>query len=366
MHTESAQHIAVIGSGLAGSACAQVLVRAGHVVQVFDKARGPGGRLATRRMAWQDAQGQACMTRLDHGAVGLTAQSPAFQQFLSQAHEAGCLAEWAPRWATPPDSAETLWVPLPDLPALAQHLLRSMPATWSFAVDALHKDTHGWRLAAGSQWHEGVFDAVVLAIPPAQAAPLLGPHRSDWARSAALARMQPCWTLMGVADDPDDQLGAALGGDLAKPVAGPLAWVVRQDARPGRQRVAGQSHWVVHARAGWSRQHLETSADEVQAHLQAAFAELLGRPVHWLHSVAHRWRYALPQAAALGTTPAGDCWWDAVQGLGVCGDFLGTGGAEGAWLSAQALCAAMLQPTLNPPTGDAACGAKALSPHQAA
>jgi len=55
-----------------------------------------------------------------------------------------------------------------------------------------------------------------------------------------------------------------------------------------------------------------------------------------------------------------------VQGLGVCGDFLGTGGAEGAWLSAQALCAAMLQPTLNPPTGDAACGAKALSPHQAA
>jgi deoxyribodipyrimidine photo-lyase len=35
--------------------------------------------------------------------------------------------------------------------------------------------------------------------------------------------------------------------------------------------------------------------------------------------------------------PVGHCWWCPDQGLGVCGDFLGGHGVEGAWLSGQAL-----------------------------
>lgn len=59
----------------------------------------------------------------------------------------------------------------------------------------------------------------------------------------------------------------------------------------------------------------------------------------------HRWRYSLPQAH--GTTPAPSFWWDAAQGMGVCGDFLGGCGDEGAWLPAQAWSAALLQPASN-------------------
>jgi renalase len=178
---------------------------------------------------------------------------------------------------------------------------------------------------------------VVLALPPAQAAPLLSPHRCDWARHASVAPMQPCWTLMGVADAPDK----ALGWDLARPPAGPLAWLLRNDARPGRERVPGQAHWVAHARSGWSRRHLEQPAEWVQQQMQAALADWLGSAVHWQHSAVHRWRYALPRLQ--GAAPVESCWWDAALGLGVCGDFLGGLGVEGAWLSAQSLCTALLQ-----------------------
>ena len=41
--------IAIIGAGLAGLTAARVLSRAGRGVRVFDKSRGTGGRLATRR-----------------------------------------------------------------------------------------------------------------------------------------------------------------------------------------------------------------------------------------------------------------------------------------------------------------------------
>jgi hypothetical protein len=38
------------GSGIAGATGGHALALAGHPVYVFDKARGPGGRLATGRL----------------------------------------------------------------------------------------------------------------------------------------------------------------------------------------------------------------------------------------------------------------------------------------------------------------------------
>ncbi len=344
MAISKAQVIAVIGAGIAGAACARALTLAGQSVHVFDKSRGPGGRLATRRVEWVDRQGQACTTRLDHGAVGITARSEAFQTFVDHALQAGCLAEWAPKLAAgslPLEDGARLYVPAPDMPALCRRLLDGGAATWSFAVDGLHKSPLGWQVQAGGERHPLQFDAVVLALPPAQAAPLLGPHRPDWARRASVAPMQPCWTLMGVADAPRDAPAPAPSWDLARPPTGALAWVLRNDARPGRARMPGQVHWVAHARSGWSRRHLEQPPAWVQQQLQAALAECLGRPVDWHHGAVHRWRYAVPQAHSVA--PAASCWWDAAQGLGVCADFLGGAGVEGAWLSAQSLSAALLR-----------------------
>jgi renalase len=178
---------------------------------------------------------------------------------------------------------------------------------------------------------------VVLALPPAQAAPLLAPHRPDWAQRASLALMQPCWTLMGVARRPVSDRH----WDVGRPKQGPLAWVMRNEGRPGRESSADEAHWVVHARADWSQQHLEEPAAWVQARMQAAMHEWLGEPIEWQHVVVHRWRYAMPQTS--GDAPARQCWWDAARGLGVCGDFLGGTGVAGAWQSAQALIESVLQ-----------------------
>ena len=351
MAARNVQRVAVIGAGIAGAACARALTLAGHSVHVFDKSRGPGGRMATRRVEWVDRQGLACTTRFDHGAFGITARSAAFQAFVDEATRMGGLAGWAPKLAAsslPREESGPLYVPVPDMPSLCRGLLGGVAATWLFAVDDLHKSALGWQVAAGSERHHAPFDALVLALPPAQAAPLLGPHRSDWARQASLAPMQPCWTLMGVAAaaaDTDTDTAARTphpvpGWDLARPSTGPLAWVLRQDVRLGRERVPGQAHWVVHAQAGWSRRHLEQPAAWVQQQMQEALAESLGRRVDWHHCTMHRWRYAQPQASRLAR--AESYWWDAAQGLGVCGDFLGGCGVEGAWLSARSLMAQLL------------------------
>lgn len=86
--------VAVIGSGIAGASCAHALASAGCAVQVVDEARGAGGRLATRRLEWLDAQGRRRMARLDHGAPPITARGALFQQSLASAGRAGLVAPW--------------------------------------------------------------------------------------------------------------------------------------------------------------------------------------------------------------------------------------------------------------------------------
>ncbi|MCY7314558.1 MAG: NAD(P)-binding protein [Rubrivivax sp.] len=329
---------------MAGAVCAQALAQAGHAVQVFDKSSGPGGRLATRRFEWLEAvDGQALQrtTPLDHGAIAFKAQCPGFQAFIHHAKQAGCVSDWVPVLApgSRPVAIGQRLVPTPDLPALCRHLLQGVSASWSFAVDALQKGPLGWQLQAAGGRQSGWFDAVVLALPPAQAAPLLGRHRVDWARHTSVAPMQPCWTLMGMAA----AHGPAPAWDLAQPPSGPIAWVLRPDARPGREPVPGHAQWVVHARSGWSRRYLEETPAWVQAQLQAALDAWLGRAVDWRHAAVHRWRYALPLVRPESQAPRH--WWDAAQGLGVCGDWLGGGccGVEGAWWSGHTLASAALE-----------------------
>ncbi len=45
-----ADRIGIVGAGMCGLAAAAELVAAGREVAVFDKSRGIGGRLATRRV----------------------------------------------------------------------------------------------------------------------------------------------------------------------------------------------------------------------------------------------------------------------------------------------------------------------------
>ena len=63
--------IAIVGAGLAGLSCAQALRAGGADVQLFDKGRGVGGRMATRRV--DTPLGPATF---DHGAQFLTAHDP--------------------------------------------------------------------------------------------------------------------------------------------------------------------------------------------------------------------------------------------------------------------------------------------------
>jgi renalase len=337
--------VAIIGAGLAGAACARALVDAGIAVTVFEKSRGPGGRMATRRASYVDAQGKEQTTEFDHGAPFFEAANPMFRAILAQAERAGCVVPWHPRargqW--PGTSTQNVFVPVPNMPALARHILDGISVQTGQQVHKLLQSNTGWQLLFTDGSTSAMFDHVVLAIPPVQAAVLLAGHQREWSNKLAALKMNPCWTLMMVSD-PIDTDWDLINGD-----GGVLSLVVRNDHKPTRVAPPACATWVVHASTEWSVDHLEDDPQSVTDALVAAFEREMPPRLkfRYHYRAVHRWRYALRPTAA--KTEAAS-WSDAALGLSVCGDFLSSAGVEGAWLSGTRAGAALIRVSIESAT----------------
>ena len=340
LHTRparGARHVAVIGAGMAGLSCATALHHAGCRVTVLDKSRGPSGRMSTRR-----AEGWQC----DHGAQYFTARDPAFATQVQAWADAGCVAPWSPRlraWSrdagwSQPGEAVTRWVGVPRMTAPAASLVGALQAAGhvlhlQHTVTGLLRGPQGWQVQVAEADAPGMgtaFDAVVLAVPSPQAAPLLRPVAPSWAAGVQAVRMRGSWALMVRFERPQ---AATLGWEAAFVNTPPLRWVACDSHKPGRP--SGVETWSLHADADWSDAHIDDEPDTVAAAMLAAAAELgLPAPAAW---TAHRWRYAdtAPQ-------PVRPEVWDPALRLGLCGDWINEGKVEGAWLSGQELARTML------------------------
>ena len=315
------QHIAVIGAGIAGLSCATALQKAGHTVELFDKGRGIGGRLSTRRNdLWQ----------CDHGAQYFTARQPNFILQVEHWIEAGVVAVWEPvlrvyqdgQWSSPQGTLKR-FVGLPGMSAPARALAQELSVQTSTTIQAMSHTPQGWQLTSTEQGLlPNHYSKVVFAIPPLQVGPILGSHSKKISTVADSIVMQPCWTVMMQFEAPLD-----MPFDAAFINSGPLSWVARNSSKPDRK---GQESWVMHATPAWTQAHLELKPEEIIPLLLAEFQKL-GGPQPYTCS-AHRWRYASSDTSiAVGSV------WDAETAIGLCGDWLNGGRVEDAWLSGQAL-----------------------------
>lgn len=322
---------AIIGAGLSGLACAHELVNAGHHVTLFDKGRGPGGRMSTRRVA--TPAGEACF---DHGAQFFTARDPRFQTLVAELMAKGAVALWdstrvrrGKDGTTSPLFDEPIYVGTPGMNGLVRGLAEGLNVRWGQRVSAVGGQPGAWMLALDTGAAEGPFEAVICAIPAEQVDALLGTPAPAQAQAANKVRSVPCWAGLFAFD-----ARLPLSWGLARFDDHPVIDVISATLdKPGR---TGPAAYVVHARSDWSTRHLEDSADEVATHLLGVLAEVAGLPVEALPATlvrqAHRWRYSRVETGA-----GQDFIYDAGLRIGVCGDWLTAPRVESAWLSGHLL-----------------------------
>lgn len=315
--------ICIIGGGMAGLSAAVALAGLDQSIIVLDKGRGPGGRMAARRVAIAGQQ-----VSFDHGAQYFTARDPAFREQVAAWEAAGVAARW-------PAAGDDAWVGTPGMNAPIRAMAASLDVRWGERAEHLRRDGLRCHVDAGD--HSFTASTVLVAVPAEQAAVLLAEPAPDLAALAASVTSAPCWAVMAGFAAP-----LSITADTFRSDTAPVSWAARNSAKPGR---GGGEAWVIHASPNRSLELIDLPKDEVAATLLAEFFAATGAaPAAPSHLDAHRWLYALPQALK-----GEGARFDPDLRLGIAGDYCHSPRVEGAWLSGRRLAAMV-------------CGALAESP----
>ncbi|APE29088.1 NAD(P)/FAD-dependent oxidoreductase [Aurantiacibacter gangjinensis] len=307
--------IAIVGAGMAGLTCASRLAEAGRAVRVFDKGRGPGGRMSARRV---ELDGETL--HFDHGAQYFTARDERFRRQVERWHGEGVIAPW-------PAAKDGAWVGTPAMNAPIRVMADALGVQFGARVEAIRADESGWVLE-GDGLPDEAFATVICAVPAEQVAPLFARHHNHLAELAQATVSDPCWTVMAAFDGRVD-----LNDTIHD--AGAIGWAARNNSKPGR---AEPECWVIQGSPDWSREYLEEEAEAVVRLLLEEFRTQAGGALPPLrHAAAHRWRYARSGDAGEGAI------WDADKRIGACGDWLKGPRVECAFLSGWELAEAILK-----------------------
>ncbi len=312
--------VVVVGAGLAGLSAATSLVEAGHSVVVLDKGRGPGGRMATRRIG---------AATFDHGAQFFTVRSDEFAAEIQPHIDSGLVYEWCTGFTAVGDGHPRYAV-RGGMNALAKLVAAPLDVRSNSLVFAVRD---GAKLAWSVGLDDGTAieaDAVIVTCPVPQSYSLVMPSgielpetliRTEYDRTISL--------LLGLSDAP---LVPEPGG-LQNPTD-TLSFVADNQ----RKGVSHAAALTIHANATWSEAHWGDDVATVTDALTVAAADFIGGAAI-INAQVKRWRFGTPRSI----------WpercWTAPVGRGplvLAGDAFGGPKVEGAVLSGRAAASAVL------------------------
>lgn len=326
--------IAIIGAGISAAAAVSVLKQHPCQVSVFEKSRGPGGRMSSKR---------ALAGSLDLGAQYFTARDADFLAQVATWRDQGLVQQWSMQpWVfehgviSRSDDQQQRYVGTSTMHQMIVPTFANVETHYqckinelSFITSNVSSHSQGqWQLCSEQGECYGGFDALLLTCPPEQSYQLLlgAPICSQIPRNSLL----PCWAVLLELATPT---GVAMDTIFVK--EGAASWIARQSTKPGRQSARlrdveqAPEQWVVHFSAEFSMQQLETSSERISELAAAELSRVVGRTVEVAAALCHRWLYASydPAMAPCGVL------YDAKMHLALAGDWTLGGRVENAWLS---------------------------------
>lgn len=289
--------VVVVGAGISGLVAARELVARGVEVEVIDKGRSPGGRLATRRI------GEAT---LDHGAQFFTVRTPAFRRTVDEWIARGLVTMWSRGFGA--DDGHPRYVASAGMNSLAKDLADGLDvscSTMAFAVTPGSDGGRPWRVVIDDGTARDA-DHVVVTTPLPQAFALLVDAgieldeqlmRTDYDRTIALLATldrPPTVAHPGGIQNPNDDV-SFVGDNQAKGVS----------AAPAL---------TLHASAPWSDAHWDDDVDTLRERLVESAAPWVAA-TSIVEAQVKKWRFATPRS--VWPDP---CWVSPDGGVVLAGD----------------------------------------------
>ena len=322
------KNIAIIGAGLSGLVAAKQLGNVANVT-IFEKSKGVGGRIATRRSG---------LYSFDHGAQFFTPKTELFKEFLKPMIIEGHVKRWdgdfveminreislKHKW----DASLPHYVGAPSMNSFAKRLSVGTDIRQNTLVNSIVRKSEYWQIYDINQRLLGKYDWVIVSTPPEQALQLL-PQFPALRSELTIPKMKACFSIM-LGFDAD----LSLPFDAALPLGEDISWISVDSSKPDR----GQAPCLlIHSTNDWADQHLEDDRNEVLEYMVDETSNILDRDLNCAsHRDVHGWRFA-----NIDRQVGKNYFLDATHKVALCGDWFIKGRVEAAFTSGYELASAM-------------------------
>ncbi len=272
----------VIGAGISGLLIARLLHDAGRTVQVLEKGRGCGGRMATRR---------AENGRFDHGAQYFTVRDSRLQTWTDTWLARGIARQWFETLEPDNEASEAhpRYVGANGISDIPKSIAEGVDLRTSSRAFRLDRKNELWTVHTGDGVRHQA-DNLILTAPVPQALDLLGDKTNEFLGEAEnrlrAIRYAKSLAVLAVLDGP-----SGIPNQGALPVGtAPLTWLGDNQLKGISERPA----ITLHSDAAWAEKHWD-SPDEIRVPpLLSAARPFLGSTI--LSWTCHRWGYAFPES----------------------------------------------------------------------
>jgi len=311
----------IVGSGISGSTIANLLARK-YSVEIFDKARGPGGRASNRRYNKK--------LSFDHGLQYFSPKSHEFKKFISGLNRKNVLKEWSGQhldFTYKKKEKTNKYIGKKGNNDICKHLTKKIKVNYSSTVTNIKFNSKYWIITLNNK-DKIFFKYLILTCP----FPQLKKLASKYLKKNALnlkVNMSPNITVMAAYNHYNKLPISSIKFDDEI-----IAWAAHENTK--NRFKTNQSLWTIQCTEIFSKKIInlfKKDKDKYQSIILKKFENLLGYQTKKIvFKNIHGWKYSYNKT----NTPF-ESLWNKKEKLGVCGDWLIGPKAEDSWQSARNL-----------------------------
>ena len=317
--------LAIIGAGLAGINLGNSL-KDHFKVKIFEKSRGLGGRMATRRSE---------LFNFDHGAQYFRAKSISFKNFLKPLVNEGIIKPWISRHNIYKkseiyktiilDKADPYYVAVPAMNSITKYLAKDLDIEKDKRITRIKKKNNKWQLTVDNDTDIGPFEWLVITAPAPQSAELL-PKSLKIYKEINNIEMHSCYSLMLGTTNIFD-----LGFDSAKVFNQNIEWISVNSSKPGRSK---NTCLTIITKPSFARGNIDKTKELIIKKIVKETSSIIAFDLSiFEHKVLQFWRYGM----ALKKRNGLPFFLDKKNKIALCGDWCINNKVEGAFMSSNYL-----------------------------
>ena len=312
----------VVGSGIAGSVIANFLSKK-YTVEIFDKARGPGGRASNRR--YKDN------LSFDHGLQYLSPKSNKFMKFILDLKNKNILKEWPGQHLdlTFERKKTTLkYIGTKGNNDICKYLIKNIKSNFFSEVTDINFNSNYWTITLNNK-NKVFFKNLILTCPFPQLKKLSFKYLNKKIFNANPQMLANITVMVAYKNYQQIPISTIRFSDVI------LAWASQENSK--NRFKSKEILWTIQCTEKFSRQVINLYKKNKKKYEKLIIKKFQGLTGYETKNITykniHGWKYAYSK---LETSKLESLWLGKYQ-LGVCGDWLYGNKAEHAWLSAENL-----------------------------